>query len=144
MFEHETAPIRLPYSTDTVEVDKDIAALIQALWDRGIETEESCQNIGPGSVWIQFSTSHDALMFLSLVASIRETEGPEAADRLYHRMIDGEGGWEYEIAPGDLNLIMVDEEGVAGFSGPPDLVLPVAVRFPVSDYFRVLHLVMQK
>jgi len=141
VFDHERIPVTHPRFAEPVEVDKDIAALIQALWRLGIDTDESCQNVGPGSVWIQFSSGPDALKFLSLVAAIREEEGPEAADRLYYRLINGEGGWEYEVVPWDLNMVMMDEKGVAGFDGPPDLVLPVAVRFPISDYFRVLQIV---
>lgn len=141
MFDHETVLIQNPLFGETVAVDCNIAPLIQSLWQLGIHTDDSCQNIGSGCIWIQFSSGQDAMRFLNLVAGIRDLEGPESADGLYFRMLNAEGGWDYEVGPWDANLVLDPAEQTGGFVGPPDLVLPVGVRFPITDYFRILHLV---
>ncbi len=140
MFDHEKIFLQHPRHVQPVAVDRDIAPLIQTLWRLGINTDDSCQSMGPGHVWIQFSSAHDAEKFLSMVAGIRDCEGPEAADGLYFRMLSTEGGWEYEVAPWDTNLLLDPDEKGGEFAGPPEMVLPVGVKFPMTDYFRVLHL----
>jgi hypothetical protein len=141
VYDHERIPVPHPAELEPIQIDRDIAALIRGLWRLGIQTEASCQNVGPGSVWILFSSADDARRFLTLVANIREVEGPEAADELYRRVTNLEGGWELEVGIWDEN-VLVDETGeLTSFCGPPELMMPVAVRFPISDYFRVLHLV---
>ena len=144
MFKHLKTMVRHPQYSEPVAVDKDIAPLIRALWQIGINTDESCQNVGPGSVWILFSTGQDALKFLSAVATIRDMEEPDAANRLYFRMLNGEGGWKYDVVPWDLNLVFESHQEYGEFMGPPEMVLPVGVQFPIEDYFRVLHLIKRQ
>jgi hypothetical protein len=141
MFDHDTVLIENPLFGEPVAVDCDIAMLIQSLWKLGINIDDSCQNIGSGCIWIQFSSGQDAIRFLTLVAEIRDLEGPEAADGLYFRMLNAEDGWDYEVGPWDVNLELNPAEQTGGFTGPPDLVLPVGVKFPIADYFRILHLI---
>jgi hypothetical protein len=49
-----------------VPIDVEIAPLTEALWERGIETLNSCQDNGDNhQVWIEFATPDDASRFLN-------------------------------------------------------------------------------
>src|SRR5256885_17250267 len=53
---------------DGVPIDAEIAPLIEALWARGLETLNSCQDNGDEHwVWVEFATAADASLFLNAV-----------------------------------------------------------------------------
>lgn len=50
-----------------IEVDENIAPLIAALWDAGIDTSNSCEDLGgKGNVWITFPTGVELDAFSAL------------------------------------------------------------------------------
>src|SRR4051812_11598389 len=63
---HPTVTLTAP-DAHGVEIDVDIAPLIEALWQLGVRTVESCQESQPGFVWIAFANAADALDFLRAV-----------------------------------------------------------------------------
>ncbi len=140
---HNQVDVVHPKLRQSLAVDEDIAPLLLALWRLGIDTLASCQKDGTGSIWVQFATARDAERFLSLVASIRDENGPEAADGLYRRVSAGVGGWSYEVESWDDSLSWDESRRRIDCAGPPEIALAVSVRFPIGDYFRVLQLTRQ-
>ena len=64
---HEQVTVQTP--DGPAEVDRGIASLLQRLWDRGINTDMSCQD-NMGSVWISFRLSD----FMRLHRLARESD----------------------------------------------------------------------
>jgi hypothetical protein len=89
-------------------VDVEIAPLVQACWDAGIVTTESCQDwLEEGPTWPR-PPGHEApecfLSFDGLTSYLRFgisvlSGGPE--NDLYHSILDGpgSGGWDWTCAP---------------------------------------------
>jgi hypothetical protein len=57
----------LRYRGARVKIDTEIVPLIQQLWDRRLDTCNSCQD-NSGYVWIEFSSAQDAETFLTAIA----------------------------------------------------------------------------
>jgi len=91
---HETVLLTPPWDSEPLPIDRGISALIYALWKRGIETDDSCEETEPGLMWISFPDSENANSFLQLAGE----------------------GWSW-IDYGDF----------------------IGVKFPVSDYRRILQ-----
>ncbi|MGI8728876.1 MAG: hypothetical protein ACR2LK_02605 [Solirubrobacteraceae bacterium] len=66
MRQHPTVAVAAPDGS-TVDIDTDIASLLTALWSRGVETCQSCQESMPGMVWIAFERPESAIAFLESV-----------------------------------------------------------------------------
>jgi hypothetical protein len=65
MNEHPSIELVSPLG-DGVQIDHDIAPLIQWLWDRGWQTVNSCQD-NHGYVWIEFFSATEAEAFLDYI-----------------------------------------------------------------------------
>lgn len=133
MGEHNTVTVHHP-TQGAIEIDIQIAPLIAALWQRGIETTNSCQENKPGMMWVEFATADDALRFIQLAASSRAVERG-----LYGRVM-GMGwskNWEYGITIQD-DSVSTNANGKVDYHGSPRYRLSVAVRFPMSDYDAIL------
>jgi hypothetical protein len=78
---HRTVQVRHP-SGRTVDIDENIAPLIADLWQRRVGTSQSCEASAPGTVWIAFPDSDNALRFL---ARVGVSEGSD--DDLSHRAL---------------------------------------------------------
>jgi hypothetical protein len=133
----------VPHPTTTVEwgggfsadIDVEIAPLLKLVWENGIDTVSSCQDID-GRVHVEFDSSIDLCRFVELVAA-PSTD----VESLYNRC--GAGGhvpddwqdfrlhrmWHYSASvPVDLN-----------YGGRrPRFELPVSVFFPRSDLAAVV------
>jgi len=59
---HKT--VKMVHGGDKIAVDVKIAPLIRALWDFGIETVQSCQEIEPGTAYIGFPSRAVARKFI--------------------------------------------------------------------------------
>jgi hypothetical protein len=105
---------------DRVQIDKEIAPLMQQVWDMGLCTNNSCQD-NFGYVWIGFGEATDASAFLSVIAQRGDDElryranntfnvcPRDAADRLpnqYHTFPDMwlTSALSYEIEGGGVGI----------------------------------------
>jgi hypothetical protein len=113
----------------SVEIDREIAPIIEALWKRGITTTDSCQ--GPsgerGHGYIQFATATDAQRFLSALG-LEESDDPNS---LYQRVGEYRGDlfpspwlvWRFDAHP----YPRIDTDR------PTDFEFTITVDFPPSD-----------
>ena len=126
------------------DVDEGIAALLLECWEAGLETTQSCQDIG-GRVWIQFMFTDDAERFLSIVAGGFD----EDAASLYSRVggdsravgdAGSTGAWSYAAHVVDV-AVEVDDTGraVRAQDDGPVMHVMLSVRFPISDHPEVLE-----
>ncbi len=144
MSEHRQIAIFNPVLNETIEVDEGIAPLLEAIWNLGISTCNSCQENKPGVIWIEFSRAEDAEIFLTHIASgLHTVNGPTAGNRLYSRIMSQNGGWQYNAHLHDSREY-IDEENSAldlDFSEPCKIAVSISIRFPIKDYGKLLDLV---
>jgi hypothetical protein len=144
MIEHKQATILDPTSNETIEVDEGLAPLLEAIWDFGIMTRNSCQENLPGIIWIEFLTAKDLEAFLSRVISGLDPVNCSKADgQLYSRILGENGGWQYNVHPHDSKEYIDEEKSVVELntSEPCGIALSISIRFPVGDYERLLDIV---
>ena len=140
---HKQTAILDPASNIMIEVDEGIAPLLEAIWNCGIITCNSCQENRPGIIWIEFLASEDAEAFLTRVVSgLDPINRPGAGNWLYSRITGGEGGWQYAAHPHDAREY-IDEEGETmelNALKPCKIALSISVRIPAADYERLCTL----
>lgn len=131
-----------------IDVDAEMAALLRALWDKGIMTCNSCQEIEPGVMWIEFYSAEDVEAFVTLMVVAlgnSTSQFPEADDWLYLRMFGGIGEerkpWKYEAHPNLCQELLDSDCLKTNISSSGAIALTVSVRFPIDDYNRLLELV---
>jgi hypothetical protein len=127
-----------------VPIDADIAPLIEALWARGIETLNSCQdNTEDHYVWIEFASPLDASGFLNNV--VGRASGWRSMYRRAMLEFDVSGGeWRYAIHPMNLGIeqTLVGDEVRERRIGPNDIDFSVSIRFPRTDLPTVMQRVL--
>ena len=144
MIEHKQATILDPTSNETIEVDEGLAPLLEAIWDFGIMTRNSCQENKPGIIWIEFLTAKDLEAFLTCIISGLDPVGSSNADgQLYSRILGENGGWQYNVHPHDSREYIDEEKSMVELdtSEPCGIALSISIRFPVEDYERLLDIV---
>lgn len=120
-------------------IDRTIAPLIRELWKADIPTINSCEEVRPGWVWIQFPATTFAEAFLDSTA--RYDDG---LDDLYYRIRrewtsnnrrEIAGAWKYEVYPQDLTVdeTELEAKGDEACLGPSHFVFVTSVFFPQSD-----------
>ncbi len=131
-----------------IDVDAEMATLLRALWDKGIMTCNSCQEIEPGVMWIEFYSAEDVEAFVTLMVVAlgnSTSQFPEADDWLYLRMFGGIGEerkpWKYEAHPNLCQELLDSDCLKTNISSSGAIALTVSVRFPIDDYNRLLELV---
>jgi hypothetical protein len=142
--EHKQIAILDPASTQVIEVDEEIAPLLQAIWDSGINTCNSCQENKPGIIWIEFLTAVDAEAFLTCIMSCLDpVDSPEADNWLYSRIMGANGGWQYTAHPHDAREYINEENGIMELNATKScgIALSISIRFPVGDYKRLRDLI---
>jgi hypothetical protein len=90
MERHATRPVTSPRG-HTADIDLGIADLIEALWARGVNTAQSCEEMQPGLVWIAFHYAADSLDFLRALNLSDDTEvddDGEVLDDLIERALN--------------------------------------------------------
>lgn len=134
--DHPSVTLVEPWTKRAVEIDEEIAPLIEATWRLGIPTVMSCQD-NFGKVWIMFLFAFAAEDFLNAVASA-DDDDPKDVESLRNRIApvyepvhDSEAfrlerRWRYDVVPTDY-----------GSRGAPDVKLGMSVRFPRSDLAEV-------
>lgn len=149
MVEHTQVMIHNPALNRMIEVDEGISPLLNAIWNLGIVTCNSCQENTPGVIWIEFSRAEDAEAFLTrIVSGLDPINRPEADNWLYSRIIGQNGvgqneGWRYSAHPHDFREYIDDENDTLELdtSEPCGIALSISIRFPVKDYERLLDLI---
>jgi hypothetical protein len=151
MTEHRQIPILDPTSNLMIEVDEGIAPLLQAMWDSGIATCNSCQENKPGMIWIEFLRAEDTEEFLTCITLGLDTVSrPEADDWLYPRILGqliGQNiGWQYSAHPHDFREDVDWERGTVELntSEPCIIALSISIRFPTQDYKGLLELITKR
>lgn len=132
--EHPYTKVFNPFTKTEINIDEEIAKLIELIWSHGIKTDNSCQNNVPsGYIWIQFSTPDDATKFINLV--VTEADDSQGLYTRAFRFNQGDGLWEYNVLPEDLNLGFYPqgEELIEFRRGPPVINFSVGLRFPQRD-----------
>lgn len=128
-----------PKRNDSAMVDEDIADVILALWAAGLWTVQSCQdNFPDGYVWIHFSCSPHAHMFIERVVGEFDSRPGTLWSRVYGDTEDGR--WLVNAQLVDMNAwwdVGDDPNDDGGwFEDPedkPEPVIEVHVRFPRAD-----------
>ncbi len=113
-YPYQHKQVKVKYGDRFITVDEKIKPLLEALWDRGIDTLNSCQENRPGVAWIEFMTAADAEEFLNLAHELGDEDM-----KLRIEMGGWGDDWEYDAIP-DL----FDEMGFH---------IAISVRFPVYD-----------
>jgi hypothetical protein len=128
-FDHPTVLV------DGVAIDVEIAPLIEALWARGIETLNSCQdNTDDHYVWVEFASPLDASAFLNNV--VGRASGWRSMYRRAMLEFEVPGGeWRYAIHPLNLGIeqTLLGDEMHERRIGPNDIDFSVSIRFPRGD-----------
>jgi hypothetical protein len=126
-------------------IDEAIVPLIQAMWEAGIKTYQSCQDMPSGYVWIQFESSHDVEKFLNIIAKY-ETVSASLYTRMQHGYnswpVPQVGQWQYVVVADDLWADEVDAkngDGQETYDCEPEFMLLIGVHFPQTDLPEVLR-----
>jgi len=141
--EHKQTAIHDPASDTMIEVDERIAPLLEAIWDCGVVTCNSCQENKPGIIWIEFLAAEDAEAFLTRVVSgLDPINSPEADNWLYSRITGADDGWQYTTHPHDAREYIDEEYGTIELKASQScaITLSISIRFPVGDYERLCDL----
>jgi hypothetical protein len=132
---------------DLVEIDVEIAPLINGMWSRGWTTFNSCQE-NLGLVWVEMLVP-DAQDFLTIVAQRARQEIAWAAKNAHSHL----GGIKTSREPDDWNLAagawnlseeLDDETDEIVEVGPPDIIITVGIRFPRTHLSEVTSLVTRE
>lgn len=124
---HKQVKVFHPKWKEYIRIDTKIAPLIEVLWSLNIDTYNSCQDNTPRNyIWIEFRTASDCEEFLNIIRPKKWFCG-------FYRK------WKFNVNVWDHNEIYDEQEGEIIQNGPIELSL--SVRFPVSDYKRVLKAV---
>jgi hypothetical protein len=135
--EHKQTLVIDPASDTLVEVDEGIAPLLQAIWNCGIITCNSCQENKPGIIWIEFLEAEDAEAFLTrIVSGLDPINSPEVNNWLYSRITGASAGWQYAAHPHDAREYIDEERGTMELNASKScsIALSVSIRFPAGDY----------
>lgn len=121
---HDTISVYNPIQREYIDIDTNIAPLIEHLWLNNISTDMSCENNVPADhIWIYFSTVNDLELFLEIVF-----KDLDPGNDFYDRGFPGCGkkdGWYYNI--------------VAKRNMKHEVFIKISVRFPQRDHDTVLN-----
>ena len=111
MNEHPNVSLITPFETE-VQVDVEIAPLVQSLWKLDLCTFNSCQN-NFGYVWLHFP-SDDAVQFLTYVMQYGDPISSHRATEPYDVSPQHRSQLEDYNAPEDSWLIGADVSEIGG------------------------------
>lgn len=130
------------------EVDEKLLGLLEITWERGVETDLSCQGTS-GRAWISFSTMEDARKFILLAVPhpLQQNIDPDSLyNRAYRVWELGDGsdkdwinqkGWLWDTFLENTSYdpkVEADESLSDRFScKTPEPVFTVRVSFPEED-----------
>jgi hypothetical protein len=122
--------VAITHGEVTVEVDEGMASLLEALWQRGIDTTASCQESDGGYAWVAFDAVEDAIRFQQLALDLEDCMASPGLADLWERAFFitkvGEGPHDRHF----WNWVLNGDEEVAG---------EVHLYFPPSDIPLILE-----
>lgn len=122
--EHATISVYNTIESEYIDIDQNIASLLECMWANNISTLMSCENNVPDNyIWIQFETSQDLELFLEIVF-----KDLDPGDNFYDRGFPGWGkkdGWYHDI--------------IAGRNMKDEVSISISIRFPQKDHDTVLN-----
>ena len=130
--------VKLHYNHELVEIDEDLAPLIQEIWRANIKTIMCCQEVQDGIAWIEFESIRDMLKFLNLTVNFDGDHKDSLYNRVYTQNLSGTllPDWEYQI-----NLMDIGEHDPDRQVGGNVLFeATVGIYFPQHD---ISHLLKQ-
>lgn len=138
---HKQTLIFCPAYRKAIEVDAGIAPLLLTLWDAGIFTCNSCEEIEPGIIWIEFYSTKDTEKLLLIIIKSLDDQihnHPEANDWFCYRILGHNGDnlkpWRYEshpnVYPARCNQRQIYPKNLKSCK----VELSVSLRFPKEDY----------
>lgn len=107
-----------------ISVDKDLAVLIEKLWNKNIYTLMSCQENKPEICWIMFEDEQSAVRFLNVTHDL--------LIRYYWAMSLTEMKRQqvaFSICPHNLSEDFDEEQGIIT-TGKPNYMFNISIRFP--------------
>jgi hypothetical protein len=135
-------------TTRGFEVDEKLLGLLELIWERGIETDLSCQGTS-GRAWISFSTMEDARKFVSLAVPhpLQQDIDPDSLyNRAYRVWEMGDGGdedwmnqkgwlWDTFLENTSYDPVAEADDSLSDrfSSNLPGPIFTVIVRFPEED-----------
>lgn len=102
---HPTVSVEHPQS-GAIDIDEDLAELLPLVWRAGVVTEQSCQEMNDGLVWLVLATVDDLLHLLAVVG-VYDGEPDSLFERLAAHEIaardssapEDAGCWRYRLNP---------------------------------------------
>lgn len=128
--------VKVSFFGKKIEVDENLAELLQLIWKRDIMTCNSCQENQPGIAWIEFLDSDDFKSFINEVAQYPKKE-EVFWETLYGRIVGcgSKDDWQYNMLLENDGVLenFVDNEIIQEYMGYNEFHISVSARFPVSD-----------
>jgi Putative transposase of IS4/5 family (DUF4096) len=147
---HEQTEVLYPGYHEFIKVDVGIAPLLQALWNLGIRTCNSCEENEPGIIWIEFYSIEDLEKFLKMIIhSLGDqiNSNPEAQDWLCYRVLgyggDSLGPWRYDAHPNVIPIRSNQKRIYSKNASSCKVELSVSLRFPQEDFEMILGLMKE-
>jgi hypothetical protein len=103
-YKHPTVKLTYPFRNDeVVEIDTEIAELIQEMWKAGVKTSSCCQGNGDEPIWIRFPSVEDYRKLVEIVwtDTLYNVDSSLSANRWKHQYYVGQIG-EYNLR---LNMV---------------------------------------
>lgn len=148
--EHKKVSLFNPFLENHLDIDKNIAELIECLWKLDIKTTNSCENNVPVDyVWIKFFSGVDAETFLEIIGKhiYKDKADKYEDDDLYQRIKrstnERPNQWLYSCELVDYSESIINDDVVMDneFGG---FFISISVRFPQKDYPVVLNALKQE
>jgi hypothetical protein len=125
---HET--VELEYNGRMIDIDKNIASLVSAIWRHGINTRMCCEDNFPENyIWIEFSAISDIDKFMEILFVGEKFTNMNEIYRFYYTYR------ETNQSQSDLDKLSKDEYNNTSVIA---LKHEISVRFPQTDYEWVL------
>ena len=142
--QHKQVELTYQDCGDTVEVDEGISSLIQVLWDKGVDTVKSCQEIQPGIIWLEFYSFVFSEPFITMALQSAPDEktywrvrGEEEYWSIYEAEDADPPPWQYSFKMEDLSEYYFD--GKIQFGAPHQAMIFTSIKFPIADYNWILE-----
>ncbi|MCJ7444764.1 MAG: transposase [Methanotrichaceae archaeon] len=147
MYDHKQKEVFYPGHHEFIEVDTIIAPLLQAIWNAGVRTCNSCEENEPGIIWIEFYSIEDLEKFLKIIILSLGNEindHPEANDWFCYRVLGYCGErlkpWHYDAHPNIIPKRPNQKKIYSRNIFSCNIEISVSLRFPKEDLDDVLEI----
>jgi hypothetical protein len=127
---------------EMIEIDKNIAELIEILWKLEIRTLNCCQNNIPKDyIWIEF---FDYISMMDFMDTIVENIQIDQLERILYMERYEKNSWIKDIIFTDSTILQDDDNSVLSNETINLLPSSFSIRFPKSDYKMILNIFQEK